>query len=58
MPMAVFDEHNLAHLGEKVVPLEGVAPGVDYALLLTTPAGLFRYVLGDVVRFVSTEIRD
>lgn len=56
MPMAVFDEHNLAHLGEKVVPLEGVAPGVDYALLLTTPAGLFRYVLGDVVRFVSTEI--
>jgi hypothetical protein len=24
--------------------------------LLTTPAGLFRYVLGDVVRFVSTEI--
>ena len=29
--------------------------GVDYALLLTTPAGLARYVIGDVVRFVSTE---
>lgn len=56
LPMAVFDEHNLAHLGEKAVPLEGVATGIDYALLLTTPAGLFRYVLGDVVRFVSTDV--
>jgi hypothetical protein len=28
---------------------------VDYAVLMTTPAGLCRYVMGDVVRFVSTE---
>src|SRR5580658_8230062 len=33
----------------------GVHAGVDYALVLTTPAGLARYVTGDVVRFISTE---
>ena len=55
IPMSVFDEHRGEHLGDKAVPLAGVKPGVDYALLLTTPAGLCRYVLGDVVRFVCTE---
>jgi hypothetical protein len=56
LPMTKFDERDLSSLGGAPVPLEGVQPGVDYALLLTTPAGLFRYVLGDVVRFVSTDI--
>jgi hypothetical protein len=56
LPMADFDEPNLANLGAKAVPLEGVKTGVDYALLLTTPAGLARYVLGDVVRFLSTDV--
>ena len=37
------------------VPLSGVSAGVDYALVLTTPSGLARYVIGDIVRFVSTE---
>jgi len=55
LPMKEFDEDRLASLGGKAVPLEGVATGVDYALLLTTPAGLCRYVIGDVVRFTSTE---
>ena len=54
LPLAEFDESRLEHLGSKVVPLAGVKPGVDYALLLTTPAGLARYAVGDVVRFVST----
>jgi hypothetical protein len=54
LPMVDFDESRLEHLGRKAVPLAGVQPGVDYALVLTTPAGLARYVLGDVVRFVST----
>ena len=56
LPMAFFDEGNLANLGGKVVPLDGVQVGVDYALLLTTPAGLCRYVIGDVVRFLSTDV--
>jgi hypothetical protein len=54
LPLADFDEARLEHLGPKVVPLAGVKTGVDYALLLTTPAGLARYAIGDVVRFVST----
>jgi hypothetical protein len=53
--MADFDESKLDQLGRKVVPLVGVKTGVDYVLLLTTPAGLVRYVIGDVVRFTSTE---
>ena len=55
IPMADFDESKLDQLGRKVVPLVGVKTGVDYVLLLTTPAGLVRYVIGDVVRFTSTE---
>lgn len=55
LPMAAFDEGRLTQLADKIVPLEGVATGVDYALLLTTPAGLCRYVIGDIVRFTSTE---
>jgi hypothetical protein len=53
--MTDFDETRLSQLGAKAVPLEEVRTGVDYALLLTTPAGLSRYVIGDVVRFASTE---
>jgi hypothetical protein len=56
LPLNEFDESRLAELGPKVLPLEGVKVGIDYALLLTTPAGLCRYVIGDVVRFVSTDI--
>jgi len=56
LPMSAFDQANLAHLGDKAVPLEGVRAGTDYALLLTTPAGLCRYLIGDVVRFVSTDV--
>jgi hypothetical protein len=55
LPMADYDESRLHSLGPKAVPLLGVAAGVDYALIMTTPAGLARYVLGDVVRFVSSE---
>ncbi len=55
LPMDQFDETRLDQLAHKIVPLADVKPGVDYALLLTTPAGLARYVIGDVVRFTSTE---
>ena len=55
LPLQDFDPDRLASLGAKAVPLEGVKPNEDYVLLLTTPAGLCRYVLGDVVRFISTE---
>lgn len=46
----------LADLGspEKAVPLEGVRPGVHYAMIITTSCGLWRYLIGDVVEFTST----
>jgi hypothetical protein len=55
VPMSDFDERRIPTLGQKAVPLSGVRTGVDYALVITTPAGLARYVIGDVVRFVSTQ---
>jgi hypothetical protein len=54
LPWADYDERALAGAAGRVVPLEGVRSGEDYVLLLTTPAGLVRYVIGDVVRFVGT----
>jgi hypothetical protein len=56
LPLDEFDEARLDQIGPKAVPLEGVKPDIDYVLLLTTPAGFCRYVLGDVVRFVSTDV--
>ncbi|MFA5330170.1 MAG: GH3 auxin-responsive promoter family protein [Prolixibacteraceae bacterium] len=36
------------------IPLEGVKCGIDYALIVTTNAGLYAYSVGDTVRFTST----
>jgi hypothetical protein len=55
LPRSDYDEANLAGLGGRALPLADVQPGIDYVLLLTTPAGLARYVIGDVVRFTSIE---
>jgi hypothetical protein len=55
IPMSEFEEARIPILGLKAVPLSGVEAGVDYALVLTTPSGLARYVIGDIVRFVSTQ---
>jgi hypothetical protein len=38
----------------RIINLEDVKPGVDYAMIITTNAGLWRYQLGDVIRFTST----
>lgn len=38
-----------------VVPLWGVRPGQNYAMVITTSSGLWRYMIGDTVRFTSTE---
>jgi len=53
IPLEDYDEDNLGTTDARCVPLAGVRAGVDYVLLLTSPAGLVRYVIGDVVRFVS-----
>ena len=38
----------------EVVPLEGVVPGKQYAVVISTSGGLWRYKLGDTVQFTST----
>jgi len=55
LPMTEYDDALPTHLGRACVPLAQAQPGVDYALVITTPAGLCRYVVGDIVRFVSIE---
>jgi len=37
-----------------VVPLWGVETGKDYAMVISTSCGLWRYIIGDTVRFTST----
>lgn len=41
------------HHPEKAVPLEGVVPDKNYALVITTSSGLWRYMPGDTVKFTS-----
>lgn len=48
IPMSDFDSEN-----PRVVPLEGVETGVNYAMLISTSCGLWRYLIGDTVKFTS-----
>lgn len=38
---------------QKVIPLSAVKIGCNYAVIITTNAGLWRYKIGDTVRFTS-----
>lgn len=40
---------------QRVIPLWEVQTGVNYAIVITTNAGLWRYQVGDTVRFTSTD---
>jgi hypothetical protein len=55
LPLRSFHEDTLAAAGAECLPLDQVQVGVDYVLVLTTPAGLCRQVPGDIVRFVSVD---
>lgn len=37
----------------RVVPLWGVEPGTNYAMVISTSSGLWRYLIGDTVKFTS-----
>jgi hypothetical protein len=54
LPVTRMDKTNLASCAPHTIPLSEVTAGVDYALILTTPAGLCRYFIGDIIRFLST----
>ena len=49
IPMEEFGTEN-----PTVVPLWGVETGKNYAMLISTSCGLWRYVIGDTVSFTST----
>jgi hypothetical protein len=53
LPLGSYNESTVDHAGSLCLPLEKARPGIDYVLIVTTPAGLFRYVTGDIVRLVS-----
>lgn len=50
IPMTKYD-------GEQstAIPLSRVRTGVNYAVVITTNGGLWRYLIGDTVKFTSTE---
>jgi hypothetical protein len=55
-----FDENNFDENGEMVqnpeaLMIHEVEEGKDYAVLISTPAGAWRYLIGDTVRFVDKE---
>lgn len=53
-----FDERGFDETGNlldnpQVFTLQDVKEGVDYALLVSTPAGAYRYIIGDTVKFTD-----
>jgi len=55
LPLASYHEETVERSGPLCLPLEKVEPGTPYVPVVTTPAGLCRYVTGDIVRFVSVD---
>ena len=51
IPMSEFDADRLDSMS--TIELSEVEMGVDYAIVISTNAGLWRYLLGDVIRFTS-----
>ena len=48
----------MEHFGRpeaEAIPLEGVEIGRNYAMIISTLGGFYRYVLGDTVRFTSVK---
>jgi len=52
-PSTLSPQPSALNLGSLCVPLWDVVPGKNYAMLITTASGLWRYMLGDTVRFTS-----
>jgi GH3 auxin-responsive promoter family protein len=50
IPMDEFGRDNAT-----IVPLWGVVPGQNYAMVISTSCGLWRYIIGDTVMFTSTQ---
>lgn len=55
VPFAELDEHGRPPAYARALPLEEVEVNERYAVILTTCAGLWRYHIGDTIRFVSLD---
>ena len=44
---------NYGTKNQKIIPLNEVSENENYAIVITTNAGLWRYVIGDTIRFTS-----
>jgi signal recognition particle subunit SEC65 len=53
-----FDENGNLRDPHRAFTLSEVEEGIDYAMVITTNAGLWRYMIGDLVRFVDVEERE
>lgn len=53
-----FDENGDLRNKHEALTISQVEEGIDYALVISTNAGLWRYVIGDLVRFVNIEERE
>lgn len=50
IPMNAYDGEN-----SKAIPLSEVKEDINYAVIITTNGGLWRYLIGDTVKFTSTK---
>ena len=50
IPMSDYKGEN-----SKAISIADVKKGIDYALIITTNGGLWRYLIGDTIRFTSLE---
>jgi hypothetical protein len=50
-----FDEEGDMRPNRSPLTINQVAKGVDYAMLISTCSGAWRYLVGDTIRFVNTE---
>ena len=51
IPLAYYEGVHSKH----VIPLEEVVPNEEYVLVISTSAGLWRYIIGDTIRFSSVK---
>jgi len=50
-----FDENGDLLPNAQAIGLDQVEEAKDYAIIISTPCGAWRYLLGDTIRFVNTE---
>lgn len=51
IPMSSFD----GVYSNEIIPLSEVKPNVNYAMVITTNGGLWRYIIGDTIQFTSID---